>query len=335
MKLKRIILSRTDSIGDVVLTLPLAGAIKKYFPQAEIIFFGSTYTRDVISSCVHVNEFLNYDEFKLLDASGKKKFLQLARADAIIHVFPRRDIATSAAAAKIPNRIGTSHRMYHWLTCNRLISLGRKNSGLHEAQLNLSLLKKIGIGETFSLQQIPSLYGFSRFGNLPPALGEILSPGKKNVILHPASQSSAREWTQENFLRLIWLLDESRFNIIITGTEKDLSACDEWIKKIPAHVHNLMGKMQLAELISFIAASDALVAASTGPLHLAAAAGKKAIGIFAPIRPMHPGRWAPLGEHAIALCVSKTCSDCARDETQCHCINEIKPEQVLAELICS
>jgi len=61
-----ILISRCDSIGDVVLTLPMAGLIKARFPKARVIFLGRTYTRDVVALCEHVDEFLNYDELKHL-----------------------------------------------------------------------------------------------------------------------------------------------------------------------------------------------------------------------------------------------------------------------------
>jgi heptosyltransferase-3 len=53
-----IIISRTDSIGDVVLTLPMAGIIKQFLPQSNIIFLGRNYTKDVIALSEHVDEFV-------------------------------------------------------------------------------------------------------------------------------------------------------------------------------------------------------------------------------------------------------------------------------------
>lgn len=41
-----------------------------------------------------------------------------------------------------------------------------------------------------------------------------------------------------------------------------------------------------------------MVASGTGPLHLAAALGINAIGLFPTIRPIHPGRWQPIGMKA-------------------------------------
>ena len=97
-------------------------------------------------------------------------------------------------------------------------------------------------------------------------------------------------------------------------------------------ITDLTGKMNLSQLMSFIAACDGLVAASTGPLHLAAALGIRAVGIYPPIRPMHPGRWAPLGRNATYLVLQKSCNDC-RKQGACHCMEEITPDSVKARLI--
>jgi ADP-heptose:LPS heptosyltransferase len=71
-----------------------------------------------------------------------------------------------------------------------------------------------------------------------------------------------------------------------------------------------------------------LVAASTGPLHLAAALGIYALGIYPPIRPMHPGRWAPVGEKAKVFVKEKDCEAC-RLSADCTCIREIRPQQLV------
>ena len=90
--------------------------------------------------------------------------------------------------------------------------------------------------------------------------------------------------------------------------------------------------MPLSEFITLISLCDGLVANSTGPLHIAAALGKDAIGIYPPMRPIHPGRWAPLGVHAQALVLDKECSDCRGNPHECHCIMSIEPALVAAIL---
>jgi len=68
--IQRIIISRTDAIGDVVLTLPLASMLKKiYGSETTIIFFGKSYTKPIIECCNAFDRFLKYDEFSKLNFS--------------------------------------------------------------------------------------------------------------------------------------------------------------------------------------------------------------------------------------------------------------------------
>ena len=87
------------------------------------------------------------------------------------------------------------------------------------------------------------------------------------------------------------------------------------------------GLLSLDQLMMLIGASDALVAASTGPLHIAAASGIRAIGLFSMRRPIHPGRWAPIGRDAHALVNDPACADCAAGN-DCDCITRISPQRV-------
>lgn len=62
MRASRIIVSRTDNVGDVVLALPMVGILREHLPSSDILFLGRSYTRAVIESCEHVDGFLNWDD---------------------------------------------------------------------------------------------------------------------------------------------------------------------------------------------------------------------------------------------------------------------------------
>ena len=156
--------------------------------------------------------------------------------------------------------------------------------------------------------------------NLNPEFERLLSKDKINLILHPKSKGSSREWGINNFKDLISLLQKDKYNIFITGTaeERELiknyesgitnKANDSYpdyysigeLKNMDKTIFNyenvkdLTGKFSLSQLISFINSADAIIAGSTGPLHIAAALDKCAIGLYPPMRPIHPGRWAPI-----------------------------------------
>ena len=322
-----ILISRTDSIGDVVLTLPMAGIIKQLIPRSKVMFLGRNYTKDVIALSEHVDEFVSYDDVLKLNASEQTDAFKKINATHIIHVFPVKEIAYLAKKAGIKNRIGTTNRLWHWFTCNIRIKLSRKNSDLHEAQLNTKLLAPLGIKKEFNLEELVSAYGFTQVPALEKKYLDLIDKTKTAIILHPKSKGSAREWGLDNFSNLIKQLDTTKHQIFISGTAQEGELVKDLITK-HTEVINLTGKLSLRQFIAFINHCDILIAASTGPLHIAAAVGKRAIGLFAPMRPIHPERWKPIGKQAHYLVLNKNCSDC-RKTMDCHCIREIKIMEVI------
>lgn len=322
-----ILISRTDSIGDVVLTLPIAGIIKQFLPQSNLIFLGRNYTKDVIALSEHVDAFVSYDDILKLTPQEQINAFKSIKATHIIHVFPVKAIAFLAKKAGIKNRIGTTNRLWHWFTCNIKLSLSRKNSVLHEAQLNTKLLAPLGIKKDFNLDELVSAYGFKKVPLLEKSYLDLINKSKINIILHPKSKGSAREWGLDNFSTLITQLDKTKYQVYISGTAQEGEFVKDLIAKHPEAI-NLTGKLSLQQFIAFINQCDILIAASTGPLHIAAGLGKKAIGLFAPMRPIHPGRWKPIGKQAQYLVLDKNCSDC-RKTMNCHCIREIKIMEVV------
>jgi heptosyltransferase III len=330
--LKSLIISRTDSLGDVILTLPAAGFMKRLYPEIKIYFIGRSYTQPVIQACHHVDEFINWDEVSGYPEKRQVEFFESLNSDAIVHVYPDLHIAKIASRSNIPIRIGTSHRFYHWLYCNKMVPLGRKKSELHESQLNLKLFSPVGSNGAYSLHEISGMYGLTRLQPLHERFGQLLDAQKFNLILHPKSKGSAREWGLSNFEEFINLLPKGRVKIFVSGTNEDRKFMASLLDKFHDTVTDITGQMSLTEFISFINAADGLVAASTGPLHIASALGKVALGLFAPIRPIHPGRWSPIGKNADYLVVNKSCSKCKYD-APCECIQNIKPAEVVEKLL--
>lgn len=297
---KKIVISRTDSIGDVVLTLPLAGILKERFPSATIVFLGNTYTKPIINCCTAVDEVWEWAEIEKKHPEEQIQWLTEQGVDTFIHVFPRKKLARLAKKAKIKNRIGTSHRAYHWFNCNYRLHFSRKRSNFHEAQLNTRLLEPLRIAADYKLNQLYDYIDFSRIPTLPKKFSKLLSSDKKNVILHAKSQGSAVEWGVPNFMELAKGLDPKKFNVFFTGTENEAAFFRPYIPQ-QDNIFDLSGQMTLEDLIAFIAASDVLVAASTGPLHIAGITNIHTIGLFSAKKPVHFGRWKPLGNSVLAF----------------------------------
>ncbi|MDQ3101237.1 MAG: glycosyltransferase family 9 protein [Bacteroidota bacterium] len=328
---EHIVLSRTDSIGDVMLTLPMADLIKKRFPNAYITFLGRAYTVPILERCAHIDNILTLEQLTLNSDRGAIETLRRLHIDAFIHVFPVRRIARWAAHAGIPHRIGTSHRWWHWLNCNHRIAFSRKNSDLHEAQLNTRLLAPFGITDQLGTTELAAYAGFFATP-LDPELRHFIRPDKKNVILHPHSSGSAVEWDLDRYSELIRLLHPAHFNIIVTGTALEAERYRTKLQLNRSNVTDVGGQLDLQQLIGLINACDALVAASTGPLHIAAACGIRAIGLYANARPIHPGRWAPVGKDPHALFEDDVAED-ADLQTRINAIRADKIMRLLEEML--
>jgi ADP-heptose:LPS heptosyltransferase len=316
-----------------MLTLPLCVWLKKTIPGVELIYLGKNYTKPVVDCFSVIDEFVDWNRIEGLPTSQCVEALQGLNASAIIHVFPNKDIARLAKKAKIPMRIGTSHRTYHLLTCSHRLNFTRKSSPLHESQLNFELLRPFGLTEIPSLETISEMV--SAFVpvkvDLPKRIDKLLSTALKTVVLHPKSQGSAVEWPMQAYAELAIKLVEKGYTVFFTGTEKE---GELYRKELPTNpsIIDLSGTMTLEQLIVFIGKVQNLVACSTGPLHIAGFLGVRTIGLFSPRKPIHPGRWQALGSSVSILVNDPACLRCMKKKV-CTCIQSISVERVLAEIV--
>jgi len=322
-----IILTRPDGIGDVLLIFPIAKKLKDKFPDIKIAILGSLYTKALADACEYIDDLIYVDDFltKEITVCGKKP-------EAILHVKTSKQLAERAKELKIPLRIGTSSRLYHWFTCNRLLRLSRTKSGLHEAQLNIKLLKVFGINKVYPLEQISDWYGLTKVEKLLPENEYIIKKNKYNVIIHPKSKGNAREWSIEHFLSLIQSLDTNYYNIILSGTENEKQFLEPIFKNAGNKITDITGKLSLAQFMSLVQKSDCVIANSTGPVHLGAALGINVLALFPPLKPKHPERWKPVGHKVEVFVLNRFCEDCRLTPDNCHCINSIQPMEVKASL---
>ena len=294
---RRIIVSRTDRLGDVVLTLPLFGLLKQRWPDAELIALVRRYARPIVEASQHVDTVLEWPDHHDATNAERARVLREVGADTMLHVFPRREVAQAARDARIPRRIGTARRWYHWLTCTEHVNVSRKRSVLHEAQLNLKVSAPLLGATDLSLAQLVPHIGLTRVAPLSDALAARLQPDRTNILLQPLTGGTVPPWPLERWKALTESLDPGRFRFFVTGSSDEGRALAPWLATLPSHVEDATG-LSLAELLAFTRASDGLVAASTGPLHIAAAVGVPTLGLYPARSNTLLARWHPLGARA-------------------------------------
>lgn len=324
-------IEQSANLGDVVCTLPLAGALKQRWPGVRILMIARQYARALVEACVNVDAFIDAEQVladpMLLQREGVEVFLSPYLEDRY---------GEAARAAGVPLRVGNLRRPRTLRWANRYIVQGSKSDPRHVANLNLRFLRPLGLRAERPPEEMAPLLGLQR---LPPACAELaaeLDPARFNLILHPKSNKNGREWPAAHFERLAALLPQSRYRIFLTGRAPER---EELLRECPAlfsrpGVVDLMGRMDLAQLIWFVSQADGMIASGTGPLHMAGALGIHALGLFPGRNRSNPRRWRPLGVRAEALCIREDCEPgpgrCPKDYAGegCPCMTGITPEMV-------
>ncbi len=315
-----LLISRTDAIGDLCLTLPSIGWLKSLQPEWRITLLVKAYAAPVAQACHWVDQVAVLPEE--MNATQLSGWLRGLQADHIVHVFPNRRIATAAAQAGIKQRSGVWGRVYHWFNCNNRVWMSRARSNHHEAYLNLLLLSK--------LLHLPTPSDAELRQHVVDWSG--MRPGRSTVknnhiVLHPFSRGNGREWPVEYFAALAQLMIDDGWQPVIGGTAQDAQAFAAHQALFPAGCLNVMGEDSLAQYIQRIADAAGLVASGTGPLHIASLLGQNGVGLFPPKHGVSQTRWGAIGPANTNLQLPGPC-DTVCSNHECACMRAISPAQV-------
>jgi heptosyltransferase-3 len=298
IKVKKILVIRTDRLGDVLLTLPLVEQLKNKFPESIIHFLCQSYTAELLQYYHTIDNIIIYKpEEEHSGIKGVIRMANLLRAgeyDLVIHALPRFELALAAYLAGIKYRLGTAFRWFSFLFNLRHYEHRKKNI-YHEADCNLRLLQKIGI----PFQKNADFKYFFKFTredhtHVSAILRERKLDSQKFIIVHPGSGGSALNWPVEHYWSLIDLMNQkSEFQVVLTGTENERN---EFLQKRidnNGQYIDLYGQFSLAQLAVFVSQAALFISNSTGPLHLAVTMGTPVLGFYPELLAMNPTRWGP------------------------------------------
>ncbi|MFZ1517217.1 MAG: glycosyltransferase family 9 protein [Ignavibacteriaceae bacterium] len=317
---KNILIVRTDRIGDLVLTLPLAGLIKKQYPNCKVIFLVREYTKNIVSNHPFIDDVIVLKEnngkvslFDNLNIIKSKKF------DSCFVVYPTFVLSLIMFLSGIKNRIGTGYRWYSFLF-NEKVFEHRKNAERHELEFNVNLLEKLNIKNNVDEKNVSydlqvnqsSLNIVNKF-----LADEKIDSARPIIIVHPGSGGSSVDLPVNKFAELVKRLDEDNCQIILTGNKNEIELCEKI--KSSSKAKNLAGKFNLDELTALISKSVMFISNSTGPIHIAAALEKFTVGFYPKIVSCSKERWAPYTNKKLVYEPNIDCKNCTRE--QCEKLN--------------
>jgi heptosyltransferase-2 len=332
---KRILISRTDRLGDVVLSTGIPRAVKNQFPDAFVALMLREYTKDIYINNPFVDQIIVFDPDNEDKNYFKEKILEI-RMCKFTHaamLLPNKKINSLLFYSLIPHRYGKGYKFYQFITGVKGISRHKYIPLRHEADYCMDLIRAMGVKTDNYNSEIflddDEKKKSAEIKNIWK--GNNAESDKIIVGVHCTSGDSAPHWRPDIYRRLIdLLLDDCRFSVVVTDNN------------IPDEVAGIKGvyypniNKSLRESIINIAALDCMISSSTGPMHIAAALRIKTLSMFCTITACSPKLWGPLGNIAEIITPNEEyCkTQCPHGSAQCYFSMEggITAEMVLTRL---
>lgn len=322
-----VLIVRPDGIGDEILCLPVATALRQLMPQARITFLSSEYAAPLLQHHPDLDE--------VWSVTGQESVSDLVNlfrrdADAAIFLKPFRRLMWAAFLARVPARVATGYRWYS-LLANRRVYEHRKDFSKHETAYNVGMLT--GLGLTPPPVTAPKLVVTDEERrSARERLQDITAP---RVVLHPGG-FAARIWRVQHYRELAERLQRDGLSVVFTGSRAEADQFSRQVldrTPLPPGVLNLMGRLSIRELMAVIAESHAVVSGATGPAHIAAACGVPNVSLFDPRRNNLPTRWQPLGTGIVLRPEVPTCEKCIYEACPYwDCLDRLTVETVAGQV---
>jgi ADP-heptose:LPS heptosyltransferase len=334
----KVVINRSDALGDLILTTPMAECIKNHFPKAHITFIISPRVGKLIKNHPFI------DDTWTLDSSIdlKKKFKEY-RPSHYFFVGGSHRPCFYAWQCKVPFRGGIKSRLASFLFLNQGIRQKRSRSEMHEVNYNLELLRTLLPNITNSY---PPILQITQEASNQALKKATLDEDDEYIVIHPGMTGHTLNWPMKSFANLLKQLDKDfagRFKLLVSFTPSDgpyILELKEHLKKSPLKLVYLNGaNLGITGFMGILKKAALYIGPSTGPTHIANALGTKLIGLYSPIRVQNSTRWGPynLAKHRGAIFTPQV--DC-KERIKCAgsncrefpCMKTIQVEQLMTKI---
>lgn len=283
----RILISRLSALGDVVHTLPVAGALKAGIPGCHITWVVDPRFAGIVECCSMVDERIVVKP-KLHPSTWPRIAGEFDIALDMQGLFKS---AITVARAKAPVKLGYHwQRELAWLFTSRVIP---DPTSFHVVDQYVDVARAAGgVADRaeFHLKAKPE--------DLESVKAKLAGVGVAGgyVVINPGAGWATKRWPPRHFAKLIDRLHAStaRRAVLIGGKGKvEEEGAREVISLCAEPPASLVGQTSVRELVALMANCDAHVGGDTGSTHIAAALDKPAIGLYSITRPQ---RSCPYGQ---------------------------------------
>lgn len=335
--LNRALIVRLGALGDVIHAIPVAAALRRAFPSAQIDWLVSAKHREILElvpvvDCrVAIND--RADAGGGLSLFGAVRELRRRRYDIAFDLQGLLKSAVLARASGAAQVVGFSRSNLREPLARFFYSRARDSVRAEEAQafdgrdsrhvveLNLGVLRAIGVDAStpaFPLDRVESAVASTMLDQ----------SGGRYALLNPGAAWPNKRWPPSRFADVAVALRE-RHNLVsvILWGPQERELAEEAVQRAQGAAL-LAPQTSITDIVALARGASVMVSGDTGPMHIGAAVGTPIVGLYGPTRPERNGPWAA-DDLTVSRAASCECHHLRRCRRQRMCLLDIEVGEVL------
>ena len=262
--IKKILVIRLSSLGDIILSFPLLKNLKENYPEAELHFL----TKEIYKDVILMNN--SVDKILILKESLNDTRKEIAESDYDLIVDIHKNMKSIYVSAYNGRKIKRYRKdnFRKFLLVKFKIDLYKNVIPVYRKYLNT-------VSEYFDLDQ--NTFSVSELSFKKEKVIE-----GNYIVIAPSSRHFTKTYPKEKFVSYINnLREKSDVKFILAGdnSEKDKSIC-RYISENCEYVTDLCGKLSIDELAGVLFYSNEIITNDSSILHFSEALGRNVTAIF-------------------------------------------------------
>jgi heptosyltransferase I len=331
-RLESVLIVKLSSIGDIIHALPVAPALKRSYPSLRVTWATEERFAPLIRNHQSIDRVVSFPEMAWprqprVWARALRQAVGELRADTYDLTLDLQGLAKSAwisVLSKSPMRIARRGQREG----AHLFSYGvpMPSERLHAVEEYLQLARVVGAAPK------PVEFDLQVRADAAVALGALLGEAgvptdARLIVLNPSGSKRWAAWPAERWARVADAMSASG-QVLVIGSRDQRKRHLQVFREARFRPVDLTGRTALPELVALLNRTTLHIAQDTGSLHIAAALGRRVVGIYGPSRSW---RLAPYGQLDSVvdrgdLCGRGCPAYCLRKR---RCLNAVTSEAVI------